>query len=230
MTAAEPVPLVSVVIPVRDGAAFLAAAIESVRAQRAAETEIVVVDDGSADGSAAIARSFDRVRVVATPPRGQSAARNTGAEAATGAFLAFLDADDLWAADKLAVQLGAFATRETLDVAFAHALAFRDLDRDGRPVPIGGAIAAQLPGAMLLRRETFRRVGPYDEGLTVGEPLDWYARATDLGLVVETLPDILLFRRLHADNLGRRVETPGTAYTRVLRTILERRRSGHGEG
>ena len=100
--------LVSVVIPVYNGERFLAQAIESVLGQTWREVEVIVVDDGSSDHSGEIARRFAPVRCLRQDNAGQAAARNRGAAAATGRFLAFLDADDLWLADKLERQLTAF--------------------------------------------------------------------------------------------------------------------------
>src|SRR5690349_2600271 len=96
-------PLVSVVIPVFDGEAYLAAAIESALAKTYARVEVIVVDDGSTDGSASVAARYD-VRLVRQSNRGVSAACNAGVEAARGELIAFLDADDLWPPERLEIQ------------------------------------------------------------------------------------------------------------------------------
>ena len=102
MSAAE---FVSVVIPVYNAARFLADAIRSVQAQRHPRIEIIVVDDGSTDGSGEVARSFAGVRCLRQANGGIAAARNAGVHEARGNLLAFLDADDLWTPGKLALQL-----------------------------------------------------------------------------------------------------------------------------
>jgi glycosyltransferase involved in cell wall biosynthesis len=99
-------PLVSVVIPCYNAAKTLAATLESVLAQSYRPIEVIVVDDGSSDESAAIARSFaPRVTVVVQKNGGPASARNEGIRRCRGEYIAFLDADDLWLPDKLAVQV-----------------------------------------------------------------------------------------------------------------------------
>src|ERR1044072_7097933 len=98
-------PLVSVIIPVYNGARFLLAALESVFAQTYRPFEVIVVDDGSADDSGRIAQSFSGVHYIRQANQGVAAARNTGIEAARGEFYAFLDQDDLWTPEKLRLQI-----------------------------------------------------------------------------------------------------------------------------
>ena len=82
-------------------------------------------------------------------------------------------------------------------------------------------------GAMLVRREAFDRVGPFRPELRVGEFIDWYARAVELGLKQRLLPEIVMLRRLHRDNLGvRALEQRSSSYLRVLKAALDRRRCG----
>jgi cellulose synthase/poly-beta-1,6-N-acetylglucosamine synthase-like glycosyltransferase len=91
------VPLFSVIIPTFNRAALLADALASVFAQRFGDFEVIVADDGSTDGTAEVLRGFDgRVKVVTQDNRGPGPARNRGADAANGQYLAFLDSDDLW--------------------------------------------------------------------------------------------------------------------------------------
>jgi len=109
-------PRFSVVIPAFDAAATLARAIESVRAQSWPAHEIIVVDDGSTDATAAVARRFgEAVRLIEQPNRGVAAARNAGAAAATGDWLAFLDADDWYAPDRTERHAAWIAGDATLD-------------------------------------------------------------------------------------------------------------------
>ena len=98
-------PAVSVIIPAYNAEAFLARAIRSVEAQSFRDFEIVVVDDGSTDGTAELARGFDSVRYVRESHGGEAAARNRGLAEATGELVAFVDADDEWLPEKLDRQL-----------------------------------------------------------------------------------------------------------------------------
>src|SRR3954447_1295253 len=204
-------PLVSVVIPVFDGEAYLAAAIESALAQTYEPVEVIVVDDGSTDGSAAVAARYD-VRMLRQPNRGVSAAYNAGVEAARGELIAFLDADDLWPADRLAIQVRHLLARPELGFVMAHAIQFMEpgaehpdwLTEDwlagvgataaaGPGSPRGDVTApSTCSGTVLARTAVFRQVGRFDENLDMGEDLDWLMRATDAGVRHELLPDVVL--------------------------------------
>ena len=118
-------PLVSVIIPVYNREKYLAEAIESVLAQTYRPIEVIVVDDGSTDGSADIAKRFGSpVRYYFQPNSGAGAARNRGIAVARGSFLAFLDSDDLWVEDKLTHQMAAFERHSDVDIVSGHVRQF----------------------------------------------------------------------------------------------------------
>jgi glycosyltransferase involved in cell wall biosynthesis len=225
--------LLSVIIPVYNGERYLAEALESVLLQTYCPGEVIVVDDGSTDGSAEVARSFAaQVTLCTQPHSGAAAARNKGIELSRGSLLAFLDADDLWVEDKLMRQAAVLHGRPTIDMVFAHVVHFLspDIDRDVRarihcpPQPEPGFV----PGAMLIRRKAFQRVGPFETGWRVGEFIDWHARAVDAGLTGVMLPQVLLRRRLHAENTGIRQRGARKDYARILKATLDRRRGTEG--
>ena len=224
---------ISVVIPVYNGESFLADAIESIIAQQASVAEIIVIDDGSTDDSAGIARQYAAVNYIYQDNAGAAAARNHGATLATGDFLAFLDADDVWMPDKLTRQLAAFATDSDLDVVFGHARQVQII-KPGKSGDSGDltsknlqyeVLPARLPSAMLIRRDAFQRVGAYDKQWRLGEVVDWYNRAVEAGLKMHMLPEILYERRLHDDNLGKREQQFRSDYLAVVKAALDRRRA-----
>jgi glycosyltransferase involved in cell wall biosynthesis len=228
---------VSVVIPVFNGHKYLAEAVECVLGQQAhhSELEIIVVDDGSTDGSAALARTLGGpVRVFEQPNRGAGAARNSGVAHATGEFLAFLDCDDCWEPGKLALQLAAFREKSSLDIVFTHVLNFHspelNEEQRARIVCRPDAIAGIIPSTMLVRRSSFERAGPFPEDTRLGELVPWLARAMDLGMQIETLPDVLARRRLHETNTGRRLQHDRGDYVRMVRQVLLRRTAAGGSG
>jgi glycosyltransferase involved in cell wall biosynthesis len=215
-------------VPAFNAARHLGAAIGSILAQTHAALEVVVVDDGSTDGSAAVARAVadPRVRVLSRPHAGPAAARNLGVAVAEGDLLAFLDADDLWVPGKLEWQLAALAAGPSLDMVFGHAVEFLTLPGaagDGA-MRHGEAVPAPCLGTLLIRAAEFRRVGPLATGWRVGEFLDWYARAVDAGLSQAMVPRIVLLRRRHEDNLGVRARQARQDYARVAAAIIARRR------
>ncbi len=210
----------SVVVACHNQAGFVAAAIDSILAQSRAPDEIIVVDDGSHDGSAAVVRGFgDRVRLIVQPNRGAAAARNAGVAAATGALLAFLDADDLWPPASLASRLD-HLERTGAALVFGRVRQSRGADDQGGP-----AIPGRLAGAMLIRRAAFDRVGGFDERYRTAETIDWLARADEAGIVQANCDAVVLIRRIHGGNLMIRTAAPAADSLRVLRGAVARRRA-----
>ena len=220
---------VSVVIPVYNGARYLAEAIESVLMQTYPADQIVVVDDGSTDGSADVAAHF-APQLVCEPiaHAGPGAARNRGVELARGDLFAFLDADDRWEASKLERQVGTLAAAPELDAVFGHVRQFHspELGEDARRRTriLAEVLPGYHPGTMLIRREAFHTVGPFDTTCQVGEFVSWHARASDGGLRMLMLPEVVMHRRLHEANLGIRARA-ATDYVRHLKATLDRRRA-----
>ncbi|MGI8927591.1 MAG: glycosyltransferase family 2 protein [Tepidiformaceae bacterium] len=198
-------PAISVVIPVYNGERFLAEALESVCWQTRRPAEIVVVDDGSTDASAEVARAWPGVRCISQPNGGPAAARNTGIAPTTGALVAFLDADDIWTPDKLALQVEALAAAPTAGFATAW---HRDYFEPGEPIPAGHRVHTEgdppggSPSSWLVRRETFARVGIFDPAFQFAEDADWHLRATDAGFPPLLVREVLFLRRLHGHNMS----------------------------
>jgi glycosyltransferase involved in cell wall biosynthesis len=212
-------PSIGVVVPAFNAERFLGAALGSILSQSRPPDRVVVVDDGSTDGTAEEAARFgDAVRLLRQGNRGQSAARNRGAEEAGCDLLAFLDADDLWTPDKLDGQERMLTGDPSLDMAFGQVVQFREGGGQDPPAP------AYFAGAMLVRRAAFDRVGPFDESLRTGEFLDWFLRAREAGLSFGTLPSVVLRRRIHGENLGVRMRDDRSDFVRLLKASLDRRR------
>jgi glycosyltransferase involved in cell wall biosynthesis len=217
--------LVSVVIPVFNGERFLRAAIDSVLTQGYRPIEVVVVNDGSTDGTAAILSSYGpAVRVVQQDNAGLGAARNAGVSASLGDLLAFLDADDLWTEDKLTHQVSHLVQRPDLDGVFGlvdhffeeGAEAFNDNVDQGAP-------GLSAP-ALLIHRKSFLKAGFFTTERGLGEFIEWYTRAVDEGLRFEVLDRVVLKRRIHGGNMTLQHREDRTGYLRVLRATLTRRR------
>jgi glycosyltransferase involved in cell wall biosynthesis len=220
---------VSVIIPVRNGALYLAQAIDSVLAQTRPALEVIVVDDGSTDDTPALVQQYgQRVRYVQQSPAGAAAARNHGVSLAAGNMLAFLDADDLWLPQKLSLQMDVLETRTNIDMVFCHAEQFisEDAQRHANPIPDRLRILpATAAGGLLVWRNAFDRVGHFDIRYMRTEMIDWIARANHAGLKHKMLPQVLLRRRWHDANLGVTERNNTTDYTRVVKAALDRRRA-----
>ena len=211
----------SVLICVRDRERYIGEAIESALSQTVPPREVVVVDDGSTDGTAAMVRSFDGVRLVTQPPLGVGSARNAALEASTGEFLGYLDADDIWEPHKLEVQLEAFGGDPSLDLVFGQMRRFVD----GAPDDLSGPVPAVLGGSLLFRRSAAERIGPFPTHVRVGEFMDWLMRARELGLRECVVPETVLRRREHSSNITRREEKPFEDFARLLKASIDRRRA-----
>jgi glycosyltransferase involved in cell wall biosynthesis len=222
---------VTAVIPVRDSARFLADSIGSIRAQDPAPAEIVVVDDGSTDDSAEVAASFPGVRVVRQPPLGIAAARNAGVRAAATPLLAFLDADDLWLAGKLALQLAALAAEPALDGVFTHIRnEFVDPALRSRYRAVEGDVPGLHVSTLLVRREAMLGAAGFDESLTRAEFVDWYARARDAGRRFRVLDGVYALRRIHGGNATLHGPDRDGEYLRMARARIAAARARGGSG
>jgi glycosyltransferase involved in cell wall biosynthesis len=226
---------VSVVIPVYNGERFIAEAIGSVLAQTggAAEvSQVIVVDNNSTDGTLSLVKHLTATRygngvLAVSEPRPNAAnARNAGARLATGEWLAFLDADDLWLPEKLDRQMEAARQHPETSLFFTLGEEFHSADLDPearaqapcRPQPY----PMLTPSSLLLKREHFRRVGDLPS-VPGGEFIAWYGWARELGLKDLTVPQVLVRRRIHAANTTRGgLSTAG--YPLAAKWLLDRRR------
>lgn len=214
-------PLISAVIPVYNGAQFIVAAIESVFAQDYRPLEVIVIDDGSDDGTPRVASRFPGVRIESQTRQGAGSARNAGAAISRGDFLAFLDADDVWTPRKLVSQMAVFQTQPDIEAVFGFAREFRDGDDPFENDRAG--VAAPIPGTMLIRREAFERIGSFDIAADAREGVDWYLRALELSLRSHMLREIVYCRRIHGRNRG--ILNPNPAgYVQAIKASLDRRR------
>ena len=225
---------VSAVIPVYNGEAFVREALESVLGQVMPPAEVIVVDDGSTDGTPEVLLSFGpAIRVVRQPNEGLAAARNAGLARATQPLFAVCDADDRWTPDKLQRQVAVLDADPTIEAVFGHVREFLDLRLPSVPGvelrnPVD-RVPARMAPAMLIRRPAFDRVGPFDPAVHAGHFMEWLSRAELAGLVSTMLPEVVLLRRLHG---GNRTLDPDwrRELARTLHTSIHRRRRMQGRG
>jgi glycosyltransferase involved in cell wall biosynthesis len=227
---------VSVVVPVRDCELYVREALDSILGQSASPAEVIVVDDGSVDGTPAVLDRFgDAIRVLRRdPPGGPAVAINAGVAESSQPLLAFLDADDLWERESLACRLARIGAPDAPDAVFGQMTQF--VSPDLGPGAVAryrfdpGPARADLFQTMLIRRDAFARVGPLDITLPSASNIDWVSRARVTGLSMVHIDDVVGHRRLHRSNMG---VTLGAAklktLTEVVRAHHARTRGDHAD-
>lgn len=219
--------LVSVVIPVFNGEKFLREAVQSVLAQKYSPLEIIIVDDGSTDGTAAVARSLpETVRYLHQTNQGPAAARNRGIEHAQGSLIAFADVDDLWPEAKLELQLPYLIKDPAIEIVMGRIqqvlLSGTQAEEFGEP-----AFSVNL-GSAVIRKSVFERVGLFDETMRYSEDVDWFMRARESGAAIMTIDAVTLFYRQHEHNMTRGKSTSELNVLKTLKKSLDRRRERTG--
>ncbi len=199
-------PLVSVIIPVYNGEKYVAYALESVFKQDYQPFEVILVDDGSTDRTAQIIGKYDNVQYIYQSKQGVSSARNKGIAASRGEIITFLDSDDYWPTNRLTV------TTRYLD---RHSEVGYVLGRQMMFVESGCAVPAWVKaewltepqdasntGVLVARRVTFDCVGSFNKDYKGGEDTEWLVRASEAGIPMARLPEVILHRRIHGGNLS----------------------------
>ncbi len=229
MTKQSAGPLISVVMAVYNGAAFLREALECVRRQTYPRLELIVVDDGSTDASGDIARSFAPAHYVHQSNRGIAASRNRGVALAGGEFLAFLDQDDTWRDDKLALQYEHMIAHPEVAIVLAKE---RLLFADGyhseywvnHRLMLEDHVSV-VPGAWLVRRSAIDTVGPFDGSFKIADDFDWLNRLLDTGARYGVVEETLHFKRLHDANASSRIDVARAEILTLMRASIQRRRA-----
>jgi hypothetical protein len=227
-------PLVTVIVPVYNGAAFLHEAIRNILAQDYPSLEIIVVDDGSTDDIDRVVASletdlrFFKQEVNA----GAAAARNRGIRDASGELIAFLDVDDLWPKHNLRTLVDFLLQHPDVDVVHGHGQ-LMELDvATGQYVAVGNP-RESFPfyiGAALFRRRAFETVGLFDTDLRFAEDTDWFNRAIELAIGLERLPQVTLLVRRHGQNLTHGKSLVELNPLRVFKKVLDRKRQRASQG
>ena len=219
---------VSVIIPVYNCREYIAETLESVLEQSVPAFEIIVVDS-STDGTNGIIQKYrSHIRYVFQDKQGIGKARNQGIELARGDFFAHLDADDVWEKEKLSLQQKAFCNDPDLDIVGTYMESFfsPELPQSIRntiycpPDPVHGF----SPSTSGVRRESFYRVGMYETQWKVGQDLNWFIRAREIGLKEGMIPEVLVRRRLHKTNTDRLNHKYSGERLQILKALLDRKR------
>jgi glycosyltransferase involved in cell wall biosynthesis len=219
----------TVIIPAYNAGRFLGEAIASIRSQHRGPDEIIVVDDASTDDTAVVAADLGSdIRVLKQPVNlGPAATRNSGIKVATGTVIAFLDADDLWPPQAMAVLLSRLEQSPYAAIAAGQIKVIGDT----MPVRPNANLNESLDGFALnfgccvIRRHVFDKVGLLDHGLRFGEDTDWFMRAREEDVPVAVVNSTTLIYRRHGANMTYDVNHTMSVGLEMLKRSLDRRRA-----
>jgi glycosyltransferase involved in cell wall biosynthesis len=235
-------PLVSVIIPVYNGAEFLEEAVSSVRRQEYGPVEIILVDDGSTDATPDVAarltgnaNAFCSISYICQENHGAPAARNRGLERARGQFVTFLDADDLWLVHRLEIQAPLLIEHPDYDVVIGNLQSVRHVAEPDGTVTLA-ALTPPHPAlslaTCLIRRSAFERAGVLDERQRYADDVEWLLRAREAGLQLVFHADPVLLYRRHANNITNDTDANIKYVIRALHrsAVRQRRRQDDQSG
>ncbi len=218
-------PLVSVIIPTYNSGKYISHAVQSVLEQSCRSYEVIVIDDGSTDGTKDVLSGFhDRIKYFYQENQGPSAARNKGIKKAKGEYISFLDADDLWTSNKIEVQLDFLERHRDIGLVFSDIKEFdgeKIINRRSSCLAVqvyGPDNVLQVPlqeafikllmtnfiptNTVMVRKECFKKAGIFDESLRIVEDRDMWLRIAAY-YKIGRLPLVLCKRRLHVSNISK---------------------------
>jgi glycosyltransferase involved in cell wall biosynthesis len=218
--------LVSVVVPVYNGERFLAEALDSILAQDYNLIEVIVVDDGSTDGTSEVAAQYGSyIRYVYQQNRRTPAARNTGLRMVKGNLICFLDADDVWTDIKLKSQLALLKQNPSAEVVLGR-LRHWPLPMKYSQCPSADeAWQGFSLGCALIRESVFDKIGRFDESLYYHDDWDWFSRAREVGVSFLLHEDVVLLCRRHDQNITKNTQLSHQYLLQMLHKSIHRRKS-----
>jgi glycosyltransferase involved in cell wall biosynthesis len=221
--------LISVVVPAYNAEKYLAETLESIRGQDYQPHEVLVVDDGSTDNTAAIAKSYPEVRYIWQRNQGNAAAKNTGLANATGELISFLDADDTWLSGRSRIEAEYLVAHPEAGGVIAR---MRNFLQPGVAQPdwvsdemLREDFKAYQIGTLLAHRWVFEQVGNFNAQAISADETDWFIRLNDAGIVLGILSEVVLRRRIHATNLSANHALRAESRLRVLKASIDRKRT-----
>lgn len=225
----KPIPSISAVVAAYQAESFIAEALDSILGQTHPPDEVIVVDDGSTDGTAReLERFAGRIRVIRQPNGGCPAAFNTAFREARGDFVAMCGADDIWEPQKLERQMGAIQTHPEADVLFGHAVLVGHVEREHTRPPNAGLLESDAfrdalfagncvcAPSILIRRSLFARLGPFIEDFGADDYEYWF-RCLRAGARFYYDPRPMLRWRHHGNNLSEQTAWMDECAHQVLR-------------
>lgn len=217
--------LISVVIPAFNAARFIGQAIKSIREQKYDPIEIIIIDDGSTDGTGkTVAALGEDIRYQYQKNQGPAAARNAGILMSKGTFIGFLDADDIWPAGRLNAMMIEFEKNQNLEIVMGHVESL--IGRTPETFPAQLMLPHILPvfGCGLFKRNLFDSIGLLDTFLRCSEDQDWFLRAREQNTRIKIIKTTALKKRIHRLSMTDGAQWKDVDILKVLKKSLDRRR------
>lgn len=222
-------PLVSIIIPVFNREKHIQQTLESLISDEYHPKEIIVIDDGSNDGSAEIIKRFPGIKYHYQKNQGVAAARNTGIKHATGQYIAFLDSDDIWIPGRLEYSLAYFLDHPGVDYLLGQQQMFLDegvqkpnyIKQEWLDFPQNGSGT----GVLIAKKNCFDKVGLFNQNYPSSEDTEWLLRANEAQLLKARLPILVIKRRIHDSNLSTKLvkKTRGLIF-KMMKESVERKK------
>ena len=218
--------LISVIMPVKNGANYISEALKAIKSQNV-EMEIIVVDDASNDDTIKIAESFNCIVLKHDISKGPTIAKNTALKIAKGKYIMFHDHDDVMNENCLMTMLKELQENEEISAVMAQLKDFvcQKLSKQEkqkisvRTEPYFGL----LSGAILMKKDVFDVIGLFYESLQAGDAMDWNGKMNSSNLQIKKLNFVSVNRRIHDSNFGRTKKTKEfTDYATILRSKIKR--------
>ena len=221
--------LISCIIAVFNGADYINEAIRSVLHQSMPVDQLIVVDDGSTDQTNALVAAYgDQLIHIKKGHSGIADTLNHGLQHATGDFITFLDADDIWDLEKTQHQNTWLTENPRFDAVFCHVREFvspeLSVEQATRLQVRPDAMRGLNKSCMMIRKPFFDQVGMFSVSDNMGDFIEWFTRAKAMNIQYEVLEDVLTMRRVHLHNFTRTQRGEMTNYTNILRRALELKR------
>ncbi|MEE9190605.1 MAG: glycosyltransferase family A protein [Candidatus Neomarinimicrobiota bacterium] len=225
---------ISVIIPVYNSARFIHDTINNILKQSMTPFEIIVIDDGSTDGSGELVKTtYPDIQYRYQNNQGPAAARNAGLKIARGNAIAFQDSDDLWPKNKLELQAAYLNQNPAVDIILGQTQVYVQRSNSSGEkiyVKFKDPWPALMFHSALIRKGVFETAGFIDETFQYAEEVDWFLRAKEIGVDIRFIKETVLFYHRHQDNMSKLIRSDKKYFITALKKSLSRRRARSNSG
>ncbi len=218
------IPLISIIIPIFNGELYIKETIESILIQEYEPIEIIVIDDGSKDGSAKLIKKFQKIKYIYQENSGPVKARNKALLLATGEFITFIDADDMYINNSLSKLSNYLINNPKVDIVegrVQHLFKATNANIFETKTP---AFYHCFLGCSLYRASVFKTVGMFEDKLTYGDDADWFMRAWENNIVKHRIDATVLLYRRHDTNITNNITDKNQDKVLLFRLKIERQK------